>query len=69
MEKGTFSWGVDEEPTLHNINLRIKKGSLVAIVGSVGAGKSSLMSAFLGEMDKKSGRVNTQVIILSILVY
>lgn len=30
-----------------------------AIVGSVGAGKSSLVSAFLGEMDKISGRVNT----------
>lgn len=30
-----------------------------AIVGSVGAGKSSLVSAFLGEMDRISGRVNT----------
>ncbi|KAJ8938899.1 hypothetical protein NQ318_007614 [Aromia moschata] len=30
-----------------------------AIVGSVGTGKSSLLSAFLGEMDKVSGRVNT----------
>ncbi|KAJ8982895.1 hypothetical protein NQ317_004325 [Molorchus minor] len=57
MENGTFSWG--EEPTLHDINIRVKKRSLTAIVGSVGSGKSSLLSAFLGEMDKISGRVNT----------
>lgn len=44
---------------LKNINIRLKKGSLSAVVGSVGSGKSSLISAFLGEMDKNSGRVNT----------
>jgi ABC-type hemin transport system, ATPase component len=33
----------------------------VAIVESVGAGKSSLVSALCGEMDKISGRVNTKV--------
>lgn len=39
--------------------MRIEKSSLVAVVGSVGSGKSSLVSAFLGEMDKVSGKVNT----------
>jgi len=62
MENGTFSWGVDESPTLKGINLRCKQGSLVAVVGTVGSGKSSLISAFLGEMDKVTGRVNTKVI-------
>lgn len=57
IENGNFSWG--EEPVLKNINLRLKKGTLSAIVGPVGCGKSSLLSAFLGEMDKTSGRVNT----------
>lgn len=57
IENGTFSWG--EDPILKNINLRLEKSSLSAVVGSVGAGKSSLVSAFLGEMDKISGRVNT----------
>lgn len=61
MEKGTFSWGANEEPTLYDIDLKIKEGSLLAVVGTVGSGKSSLISAFLGEMDKKSGRVNIQV--------
>ncbi|XP_050313202.1 multidrug resistance-associated protein 1-like [Anthonomus grandis grandis] len=57
IENGTFTWG--DEPTLQNINLRVPKNSLTAIVGAVGSGKSSLISATLGEMDKISGKVNT----------
>jgi len=34
---------------------------LTAIVGQVGVGKSSLLSAMLGEMEKLSGRVNLRV--------
>ena len=33
----------------------------MAVVGSVGAGKSSLLSAILGEMEKLSGVVNVDV--------
>lgn len=57
IENGNFSWG--EDSILKNINIRFEKGGLIAIVGSVGSGKSSLISALLGEMDKTSGRVNT----------
>ena len=39
--------------------MKIDKNELVAVVGTVGCGKSSLISAFLGEMDRISGRVNT----------
>ena len=42
---------------LNNIDVNIKQGSLVAIVGTVGSGKSSLLSALLGEMEKVSGSV------------
>lgn len=35
----------------------IPEGSLVAVVGHVGSGKSSLLSALLGEMDKLEGTV------------
>ncbi|XP_060803850.1 multidrug resistance-associated protein 1 isoform X3 [Amyelois transitella] len=59
IEHGHFSWGTEAEPTLKNINVEIPKGSLVAVVGAVGSGKSSLLSALLGEMNKISGRVNT----------
>uniref|UniRef100_A0A4W3IKJ1 Multidrug resistance-associated protein 1 n=1 Tax=Callorhinchus milii TaxID=7868 RepID=A0A4W3IKJ1_CALMI len=39
------------------INLAILEGSLVAVVGHVGCGKSSLISALLGEMEKQEGYV------------
>ena len=46
---------------LHSINLHIKPGQLVAVVGHVGAGKSSLISALLGEIEKLTGRVSVKV--------
>lgn len=39
-----------ERATLSNINLDIPVGSLVAVVGSTGEGKTSLVSAMLGEL-------------------
>ncbi|CAI6345193.1 unnamed protein product [Macrosiphum euphorbiae] len=61
IENGTFTWGEPTDaPTLSNINLRVSSGQLVAVVGTVGSGKSSLVSAFLGELEKVSGRVNTK---------
>lgn len=43
---------------LEDINFSIPTGSLVAIVGRIGDGKSSLLSALLGEMRPVSGTVN-----------
>lgn len=60
IEDGTFTWDKEEDGTPHtltNINLRVKAGSLVAVVGTVGSGKSSLLSAVLGEMIKVKGHV------------
>lgn len=42
---GDFSWG--GKKILSDVNFRVKKGQLVAIVGKVGCGKSSLISALL----------------------
>uniref|UniRef100_A0A8C9T1I6 ABC-type glutathione-S-conjugate transporter n=1 Tax=Scleropages formosus TaxID=113540 RepID=A0A8C9T1I6_SCLFO len=42
------------------INLQVARGSLVAVVGHVGSGKSSLLSAVLGETEKRSGRVSVK---------
>ncbi|KAG6642050.1 ABC transporter C family member 2-like [Carya illinoinensis] len=51
VKNGCFSWDSKaERPTLSNINLDISVGSLVAIVGSTGEGKTSLISAMLGEL-------------------
>ncbi|KAJ6634924.1 Multidrug resistance-associated protein 1, partial [Pseudolycoriella hygida] len=57
INNGTFTWG--DEEILKNLNFKVHKRNLVAVVGGVGSGKSSLLSALLGEMDKVSGHVNT----------
>ncbi|RYF45007.1 MAG: ATP-binding cassette domain-containing protein, partial [Cytophagaceae bacterium] len=43
------------KPTLHNINLDVKKGSVNALVGLVGSGKTSFLMSFTGEMPKTTG--------------
>jgi ATP-binding cassette subfamily C (CFTR/MRP) protein 3 len=56
---GSFSWDREsKEPTLKNLNLEIPKGSLTAIVGIVGSGKSSIISAILGDVHKVSGDIS-----------
>ena len=46
---------------ISSISLEAEEGSLIAVVGVVGAGKSSLLAAILGEMDKTSGSVAVRV--------
>ncbi|XP_015793767.1 multidrug resistance-associated protein 1 isoform X1 [Tetranychus urticae] len=58
VKNATFSWSPDEEPTLKDINLEVEKKKLVAVVGIVGSGKSSLLSALLGDLHKQHGFVN-----------
>lgn len=56
VKNGTFSWeATAERPTLSKINFDIEVGSLVAIVGSTGEGKTSIISSVLGEMATLSG--------------
>uniref|UniRef100_A0A8D1LJZ0 Multidrug resistance-associated protein 1 n=1 Tax=Sus scrofa TaxID=9823 RepID=A0A8D1LJZ0_PIG len=57
VKNATFSWARSDPPTLHGITFSIPEGSLVAVVGQVGCGKSSLLSALLAEMDKVEGHV------------
>ncbi|NXI19483.1 MRP1 protein, partial [Irena cyanogastra] len=57
VKNATFSWAKTDPPLLNSINFTVPEGSLVAVVGQVGCGKSSLLSALLGEMDKKEGYV------------
>ncbi|XP_049746535.1 ATP-binding cassette sub-family C member 8 isoform X3 [Elephas maximus indicus] len=54
---GFFTWTPNGIPTLSNITIRIPRGQLTMIVGQVGCGKSSLLLATLGEMQKISGAV------------
>ena len=56
MEKATLSW--DKNAVLKDVNLSIEKGSLVAIIGSVGSGKSSLLQSILGELYLNQGKIH-----------
>lgn len=48
-------WGPDNHTTLRDITCTIEAGSLIGIVGTVGSGKSSFLSAVLGEMEAVDG--------------
>jgi ABC-type multidrug transport system fused ATPase/permease subunit len=48
----------EREPfKLQDLNFDVKRNELVAVIGSVGSGKSSLLSALAGDMRKTEGRV------------
>ncbi|NWT37177.1 MRP1 protein, partial [Chroicocephalus maculipennis] len=59
IRNGTFCWS-KETSCLRSIDLTVPQGSLLAVVGQVGAGKSSLLSALLGELEKTDGCVTVK---------
>jgi ATP-binding cassette subfamily C (CFTR/MRP) protein 1 len=69
LREATLDWGRGSDnndnesshpATLRDLNLEVPKNSLIAVVGVVGAGKSSLLSGMLGEMRKVSGEINVE---------
>ncbi|KAH0624286.1 hypothetical protein JD844_007979 [Phrynosoma platyrhinos] len=50
--------GVRLQRALYSIDLEIEKGTLVGICGSVGSGKTSLISAILGQMTLLEGSIS-----------
>ncbi|XP_044222047.1 ATP-binding cassette sub-family C member 4-like isoform X2 [Thunnus albacares] len=49
-----------EAPTLQNVSFTVSSEQLLAVIGPVGAGKSSLLSAILGELSQESGVVKVK---------
>ena len=60
LENASFSWSTDGEPFLQDLTMSVRRGDLVAVVGRVGAGKSALFSAILGEMVRCQGDLRVQ---------
>lgn len=58
IREASFTWNKNEERrALQDINFSAHKGELCCIVGRVGAGKSSLLQAVLGDLWKLKGEV------------
>lgn len=49
-----------DAPTLQNVSFTAKPGQLLAVIGPVGAGKSSLLSTVLGELPAEKGVVKVK---------
>lgn len=61
IENAVLSWEPHAaKSTLRNICLKVKHGEHVAVCGSVGSGKSTLIHAILAEVPKLSGVVSTE---------
>lgn len=58
IKDATFTWDKEQDKNvLQDINFNANKGELTCIVGRVGAGKSSLLQALLGDLWKINGEV------------
>ena len=58
VEKAVARWDAKAtELTLDGVDLHVQPGTLVAVIGPVGAGKSSLIHAILGELPLESGSI------------
>lgn len=57
-QNGSEPVATNWRPTLQHIHLSMAKGSITSVVGRVGQGKSSLLSAILGELYTLQGHVS-----------
>jgi energy-coupling factor transport system ATP-binding protein len=55
-ENVSFAYG-DGPTVLHDVNLKIRRGDLIAVLGPNGAGKSTLVKHTIGLLKPKQGRV------------
>merc|ERR1719296_748159 len=57
MSKCTFTYPVNETPTLFDISIQVSLSSRVACVGENGAGKSTMIKLLVGEIEPQEGDV------------
>ena len=59
IKDGQFVWKKEQtgQNDLSNLNLKIKKGHLIGVIGKVGSGKTTLLHAIMAELDKLNGKI------------
>ena len=59
LQSASFAWTRDQhEDTLSDLDLTVHQGELVAVLGRVGDGKSSLLAAIMGDMPRTYGTIH-----------
>ncbi|MCM3270015.1 ABC transporter ATP-binding protein [Paenibacillus elgii] len=53
----SFRSGSENTPVLHDIDFRVNKGEMIALLGSSGSGKSTLLNLMAGLMKPTSGTI------------
>jgi len=53
----SFNFGTSSDFSLTNLNLKVKAGSFVAVVGSSGSGKTTFIDLILGILNPESGNI------------
>ena len=60
-----LSFSYNTEPVLSNLNLTVKKGEQIAVIGESGSGKSTLLQLIFGTYDLNNGSIfwdNTEIL-------
>lgn len=60
-----FAYQGSGEPVLHNVNFTLKKGSITALMGRSGAGKTTIADLLLGFLEPTSGEILIDGVVLS----
>lgn len=61
-----FAYQGSEEAVLHNVNFTLKKGSITALMGRSGAGKTTIADLLMGFLEPTSGEILIDGIRLSV---
>ncbi|KAF9359851.1 hypothetical protein BGX26_011228 [Mortierella sp. AD094] len=57
VKDASYSWYKNSPPVISDINLALQKNCLLSVIGRVGTGKSSLIAALCGDLERVSGEI------------